>query len=395
MQRKVMGVAVTLALISAATTACNSARGDVAGEHARTRAAAPTTMARVAADAPRDPDVPRWQFVPEDEPGAMTADAQGTVLLGGDRAVIALDHGGTVSWQVPLAGLGIEYPALGDGLVIVSTATGTGPDAGGAFVALDRSTGRRRWRMVVRGMPGPVTVAREHIFAATQEGQVFALSPTGHVQWRVDVGGVVASRGNLAYDPVSNTIATVGFVAHQGWMLFLIDATDGHDAGGLDLGATDPPSAAVAAGPRRFVVGDGDSHELLVIDLATRRVARAIRTPGAYDPSSVPAVDGDLAVVIDRDGTVTAADLGTGSVHWQAALDQPVLDARPLLGPGAVVVAPFASPLVAFARADGRAIPVPASRAPGVPVAEVLDGATLVVATRLADPGRVTGWPVP
>ncbi|MCU1429208.1 MAG: hypothetical protein JWL83_3208 [Actinomycetia bacterium] len=335
---------------------------------------------------------PLWEAHPATAPGAITADAAGTVLLGGDREVIALDHDGHEQWRTAIADLSIEYPALGAGLAVVSTAR-----AGGKadFVALDRATGARRWHVRVAGTPGPVTVSPAHVFMVTQRGELLAFSPAGVPQWRIQLLGTFSSRGAIAYDPGTSTVASVVFALHRGWLLELHDGRTGRDVGGFDLGATDPPSAVATGLPHQLVLGTGDTHELLVIDLDARVVAHAIRTDAAFDPASVPVVANDLAVVIDRRGTVIAVNLRTGEVRWERPLARPVLDSRPLISADAVVVATWGGSLNALALADGRALPLAAAGGDGIPVAFALDAGRLVVARRLATPNRVEAWPAP
>jgi hypothetical protein len=233
------------------------------------------------------------------------------------------------------------------------------------------------------------------VFAATGNGDVFAVGRDGERRWVRHGPGVISSRGSIAYDETTATVGVVVFVARRGWLLVLLHAQGGDDAGGFDLGAGEPPSAVVAAGRGRFVLGDGETHELLVVDLGARRIAGAVRTAGGFDPADHPVIDGDFAAVVDDRGTVTAVDLRRARVIWQHALGRPVLDARPQLSRDAVVVSSFAGPISMLSRADGRPLRSPAERLDGVPVGFAITPASIVVALRFADPGRVESWPVP
>jgi outer membrane protein assembly factor BamB len=149
------------------------------------------------------------------------------------------------------------------------------------------------------------------------------------------------------------------------------------------------------ATPGRLVLGTGETHEVVLVDLRAGRVTAAVATTDAFDPSSVPAVAGDLAVVVDRAGTVTALDAATGTRRWQARLDRPTLDTRPAVTAGSVAVTDWARTLVVLDRVSGRIRRSPAAGAGGLAVAVGAGASRLVVALRLASPDRVEAWSVP
>jgi outer membrane protein assembly factor BamB len=151
----------------------------------------------------------------------------------------------------------------------------------------------------------------------------------------------------------------------------------------------------VAAGPGRFVLGDGETHELLVLDLHRRVFAQAVRTAGSFDPANQPATDGDFAAVIDSTGTVTAVDIAAGRVIWEHQLPAGALDTRLQLTSGAVVVSTFAGPVSVLARADGRSLDAAVGRLDGIPVAFALTPDLLVVSLRFGAPSGVVAWPAP
>jgi outer membrane protein assembly factor BamB len=379
MQWKAAIAAVAIAIMG---TGCAKAAG--------APAAAPTPPV-AAGDAPV---ATHWRAEHIGSPGPIAADARGTVVLTGTN-VVALDHDGTTQWTAPVADLGIQYPALGAGLVVASTVVDDVHNAAsGSFVALDRVTGASRWRLPVTGEPGPVAVTSTRVFAATTNGVVRALRRDGTALWSVRVPGQISSRGNLAVDSETNTIAFVVRVEKGDWFLELRDTRDGHETGAFDLGASDPPSAVAAAGAGRLVVGDGDTHELLRIDLHGRKVGASVPAPDGFDPASVPAVAHDLAVVVDRGGHVTALGLTDGRERWHADLGGPVLDARPLISGDRVAVARWLGPVIILGRADGRSLPL-AAPADGLSASFAFDGGLVVESLRLARPDRVEAWSAP
>jgi outer membrane protein assembly factor BamB len=344
--RFVIGV---LWLVAAACTGAHSPDAHI------TRATPSTRSAQVESAAHHDDE---WPAALNDAPGPLTTDQRGTVVIAGDTHVVALDHDGHVQWRTAIANLGIEYPALGDGLVFVSTLPvgRGGAPATGRVVALERATGRERWHIDVYGEPDPVTVTGTTVFVATDRGEMLALALDGTPRWRTRLPGEVSSRTTIAYDRATNVLGIVVLAPHHGWLLALVDARTGTDRGGLELGAGDAPSAVAAAGDGRLVVGDGETAELTEIDLRRRVVAHALRTAGPFDPASQPVVRDGVAYVVDQTGTVTAMDLATGVQKWQTALDTP--------------------------------------RVAGIPVAFARDRGRLVVSVRLADPDQVVAVPV-
>ena len=384
MQWKPMAAAA-IALVCGACANASGATGSAA--KASVRGGPPAMNATALA-------ATHWRADHIGSPGPITADAHGTVVLTGVN-VVALDHDGTTQWTTPVPELGIQYPALGGGLVVVSTVVDDAHGApSGAFVALDRTTGAIRWRLPVTGEPGPVTITSTRVFAATSNGVVRARRRDGAPLWSVQVPGQISSRGNLAVDAETDTLAFVVQVENREWFLDSRDAGDGHETGAFDLGAGDPPSAVAAAGAGRMVVGDGDTHELLRVDLHDRKVGAALPTDDGFDPASVPAVDHDLAVVVDRGGGVTAMDLGDGHERWHAALGGPVLDARPLISSDRVAVARWLGPIAVLGRADGRSLRF-AGAPDGLPASFAFDGDRIVESLRLARPDRVEAWSAP
>jgi outer membrane protein assembly factor BamB len=322
-----------------------------------------------------------------DEPGAISADARGAVVLVGSQDVVAIAPDGTRQWRTAIDDVGIEYPALDRELVVVN--------AERAVVALDRRTGDVRWRHATTSVGGPATITPSGIFIATEDGDVDAFDRDGNLRWHVRTPGTISSRGSIAYDETTHTIGVVIFMREHGWYCELLDARTGKETGAFDFGAGEPPSGVVTAGPERFVAGAGDTHELVVLDLRERRVTTAVRTPGAFDPAVAPSVDGDLAAVVDDTATVTLVDLAAGRAVWQRAVDGIALDARIALTTNAVVVGALGAPTTVLGRADGRPMADQPEVADGVPVGFAIGAGRLFTALRFGAPSGVRAQPAP
>jgi outer membrane protein assembly factor BamB len=351
---------------------------------------APASTATRAPSRPRPHEAGRASNVValDDEPGPVSADAQGAVVLVGSDHVVALAPDGTRQWQATMRDVGVEYPALDRHLVVASTEH--------AIVALDRATGAARWQHGLPDVGGPVALTASTVFATTDGRDVYAFDrETGAVRWHVHAPGTISSRGSLAYDDATHTLGVVIFMRGHGWYCDLLDARSGKETGAFDFGAGGPPSGVVAAGPARFVAAAGDTHELVVLDLRARKVTTAVRTAGAFDPATRPTVDGDFAVVVDDTGTVTAVDLADGRALWQRAVDGIALDARVELTATAVVVGGLGAPVTVLARADGRPASTPPRLDKGVPVGFAIGADHLFVSVRFGDPSGVAIAPAP
>jgi outer membrane protein assembly factor BamB len=322
-----------------------------------------------------------------DEPGPIVADDRGAVVLAGGHRVVALAPDGTRQWEATIDDVGVEYPAIDHDLVAV--------DAEREVVVLDRATGHVRWRAPIAGVGGPVTLTASTLFTATEDGDVDAFDRDGHRSWHVRLPGTISSRGSLAYDAATHTLGVVIFMRRDGWYVDLRDTRTGEETGAFDLGAGAPPSGVVAAGPGRFVVGAGDTHELAVLDLHERMITTAVRTPGAFDPATLPAVDGDIVAIVDDTATVTLVDLTAQRALWQRAVDSVALDARLELTATALVVSGLGAPLAALARADGRPLRSQPEVADGVPVGFAIGRGRLFVALRFGTPSGVEVQPAP
>jgi hypothetical protein len=322
-----------------------------------------------------------------EEPGPVSADARGAVVLVGSRHVVALAPDGTRQWQATVDDVGVEYPALGQGIVVVN--------AEHALVALDRATGKVRWQHAITSVGTAVTITPSIIVAATEAGDLYTFAADGTRRWHSRLAGTISSRSAIAYDAATHTVGVVIFVREHGWYCDLLDARSGEETGAFEFGAGAPPSAVVAAGPGRFVIGAGDTHELVTLDLRARVVATAVRTAGAFDPATAPVVDGDLAAVVDDTATVTLVDLAAGNVVWQHAVDGLALDARVALTPDAVVVGGLGAPTTVLGRADGRPVAHQPAATTGIPVGFATGAGRLFTALRFGAPSGVQVEPAP
>ncbi len=117
-----------------------------------------------------------------------------------EPSVIALDlTDGTVKWKTTVDNVVMSTPIVSSSTVFVGTGTDRllsrriwGRPQGDAILALDRETGRERWRFKTIGedMPSPVLSGNRLVFA-NGDGHAYALDiMTGRMSWKTPLEGV-------------------------------------------------------------------------------------------------------------------------------------------------------------------------------------------------------------
>ena len=255
-------------------------------------------------------------------------------------------------------------------------------DGPGAVVG--RGTGRARSGHVRGGRRVRRHDERPRVPLTRDGGQVWHWS---------DASRSRSPRGSLAYDATTDRLG-LHRVHQAGSGVGVPRSRATALAARLPLGVERTPSAAAAAGDGRFVVGDGTTNEVLVVDAQSDDVTAGVRTDGEFDPASVPVVADGVAYVVNRIGTVTAMDVATGRLRWQhaAAHGRTRRAARPHRRRGRAR---------RLARSGAGARPGRRSsgagrdrRARGIVAGSRLAD-EVVVSLRFGVPSRVAAWPVP
>ncbi len=207
------------------------------------------------------------------------------VTWGGPKEylVVALDHDGDIAWRVDLGpfrtghGFG-PSPIVHDDLVIVPN----DQDGAGFLVALDRGTGKVRWKLPRKSKATyttpcvyqPKGMRPELIFTSYEHG-VTAVDPkSGKVNWELDV----FDKRHVETSISSPVVAGDLVLAMSGWL-----------------------------GVRQEVVavrGRG-------------KPAEAYRITRSAPLCPTPLVVGDLLFLWSDGGIVTCADVRTGETHWR------------------------------------------------------------------------------
>jgi outer membrane protein assembly factor BamB len=248
---------------------------------------------------------------PTPEPGDPTASP--TPVVDYPEAVPA--------WTTTLdAGLRSPVTSAG-GVAYVGTETGV--------VAVDPRDGSRRWRRPLGGpVPGAPAVADGRAFAVTAGGRLVGLdAETGAVEWELglDAGsgaGPAVAGGTVYVATDDGVVRTIGVDGEGGWA--------------REVAA--PVRGGVAVTDARAVVGT-EAAEVAALDRDDGSIAWRAATRGPV--RGTPAVAGDTdptAYAADNDGTLSAFDVGDGSVRFRVRVGR-WADAPPAVGFGAVFVA--------------------------------------------------------
>ena len=367
------GLAIALAVAS-----CSSVDPGVSG----VRSAGPRLAAPPASASGWTTIVPGWSF-------GLTADVHGAVVVASLGVVIDLDvTDGHERWRTTVDGAsGPIDPAIDPDTVLVS--------ARDRFVALDRASGEVRWVHPVDEETSAVALAPTPegpiALVSTTEGLVTGVDAgTGAVRWMIRHPGKVAAPA--AVDPVHG-VAAITWHSVEAPRLRVLDPSTGATRWEATIGVS---SSAPVVSDGLVVVGEGDRRwtaRIVARDLSTGAERWSAPASASFEPRLLPAAsDGEVAVS-DHFGTVTLAGLDDGSVRWQVALDEPMLDTRVLLAADSVVLTTYGGEVVALDRRSGRVV---RQESPGgYPAAIDLAGGRILTALRLTEPGRVEARPVP
>lgn len=364
-----------------------------AGRPAAHPATNPATRPAAAAEAGRAGDARRtgffpgvklpepraiaWQFKlepvvrqpgnPPDWPGVSDPLASDGVVYFGDetgaaRALRAAD--GHVLWERD-QGARVYGPPAGDGeRVYLTTSKG--------LVALNRADGQFAWGLAIAGGGGEhgcaVWEPADAVFCGGADGFVYAVDRrTGRERWKRNVAadappdrpgfpGADARIGRAAARPTGTATdgATVFQSVFDQSRVVALDATTGRPRWSVQLGGWVYGAAAV--GDRHVFVGSQDDI-VYCLDKATGGEVWRFKTKGRIE--STPAVAGDRVFVPSCDGRLYCLDAGTGRLVWSVLTDadagggRPVYS-HPIVTDDAVYVAAGEGQVYAVDRATGR-----------------------------------------
>ncbi len=283
---------------------------------------------------------PRWRHElsidVESQAGALfspPATDQGMVYVGHQRALAALVGAtGAPLWTTDPVPEGRDSQsaaaiAIGDSIVV-----GTFNRAFGGVIAWDRVSGQHLWSHQdddTIGINATPVIGDDSIFVVSAADKVTALDLTGQPRWRADLDETGFEWGN----------ATIGTPAYAGGILVV--PTLYRDLVALDA----------ATGVELW------RHAGTPSPLRTTHY----RGPRESGFSASPIITGDIVWTADTAGQLTALELRTGRVLWQAQLGVPVLAGLAASGDW-LIAASYDGTVRAL-------VPTPSERKPLVPVA--------------------------
>lgn len=210
------------------------------------------------------------------------------------------------------------------------------------FEAVDRDTGRSRWRVGVadpldRGRTVALAQVRgeEVAVAVTEHGVIVGLNgESGATMWSADLHG--SPRGRLVVHRASGSVALETTDGEHVTLRMFDAATGTVDwSVGLerDTGVPAFVGDLVLVGTGRAVSGTMQAYS--VADGSRRWETPA--TDG-FEETMAPAVVGTAVIFVDKLGMTIAVDPRTGKVQWSDKLPGPVLAGSPAVANGVVVI---------------------------------------------------------
>jgi len=240
-------------------------------------------------------------------------------------------------------------------------ADGTTGPVDSRLVAIDLETREQVWEPVeLTEVSGAgVTVDGERAYVADGNGQVFAVdASTGEVDWSESIGRPVDAPPAVAGGAI--VVTGRGTATSPAASVVAIEAADGSPRWRqvVDSPAVLSPSApAIAAGSALVTFSDGTVRAYDLGSGTQRWSSRPGETPS---PSgSAVALFDDAAFVTDTDGFIGSVyrfDTSSGSVVWDFAINEPIIQGAPVVSSGSVLVATAAGSLNAFDPTTGERI---------------------------------------
>lgn len=197
-------------------------------------------------------------------------------------------------------------------------------DSNGLVTAIDISTGSPRWtHLLPGGIRGGLTGNGDIIIAASQTGNVHALSLSGDLNWKRQVQGVYAAptilgdRVLLSFirDTTYETPAVIALDLATGDTVWEASNGKGLKGGWANI------RASVAISEARAFWAEAYTDRVVALSTVTGAVEWSAPTGRCFFKQwGSPVVLGDLVIVGRMDGGLHAHDVMTGSLEWTLSL---------------------------------------------------------------------------
>ena len=256
--------------------------------------------------------------------------------------IFAVDErSGRLRWSVQTGpavlgnmGTRIEYDYFISSPVVAGQTVVIGGRDGWVY-ALDRRTGKQRWRVQTKGrVSGTPAVSDGQVVVGSFDGRVYALDlTTGAERWVFRTIGDTIDLEKAGYDRravQSSPVIWNGtvFVGSRDDGLYAIDAKTGAQRWRVSHRISWVVSSPAVDDHGRVFVGSSDGHFVQSVDAVTGRELWRLRT-GANMQAS-PLRIGDAVVVAsydtrDASGDVLVLDATAGTIRWRLRLDGSVI----------------------------------------------------------------------
>lgn len=214
--------------------------------------------------------------------------------------------------------------------------------ADGAVYALDLATGAVGWRHATGGRVRSSPAVRDGVvYAASFDGVVYALDlATGAPRWTFRTDGASIESAAFGYDrrSIQASPAVDGGVVYVGardGIFYAIDAATGRERWRIAHDATSWSIGSPAVGDSVVLGGSSDARFFHAVDRATGRERWRVTMPGTVWSSA--ALVGMTAFVGSGAGTVHAFDVRDGRERWRFRTGGPVFSS-PAPADGALLV---------------------------------------------------------
>ncbi|MEA2525734.1 MAG: hypothetical protein QOF73_2961 [Thermomicrobiales bacterium] len=264
----------------------------------------PAHTGRQGDSGPAGDPVLLWRYPIGDRPNSSPAVAAGTVYVGSDAGLFAVDAvTGTERWRMATELPITSSPAVAGGVVYVG-----GED--GNFYGVDAGTGVERWRFETGGKirSSPVVADGAVVFSSF-DGNIYALdAETGEERWRFARAG-----DDMVSSPaiVDGTVF-IGIGDLDGGLLLALSAEDGTEQWRYRVTGYVQTSPTILGG---IVYFGGDDGFLYAVEIESRRLQCRFET-GKLMRSSPAALDG-VIVIGDRLNNLYALNAGTCEELWR------------------------------------------------------------------------------
>jgi outer membrane protein assembly factor BamB len=265
------------------------------------------------------------------------------VYIFGENGVVALDKAtGRQRWRYQERGSeDIDTLSEAGGLLYAS--------GGGDVVALNRVSGEVRWHRARLGGRA-MAVNKDAVYAGDGDGYAYALDPvTGETRWRTRLSGSIDS-------VVIAAGGTVYVTDDAGWT-YALDATIGKRRWSF-LGEPVREGSGRVAATQDLAYILGPDERLHALDSASgvQRWSRALPgDPSTDDLSTEVVIGGEAGYVDDEEGVLHAFDAVTGTDRWSFQTGAKYIRVGPVVAGDHIYVGGSNGILFALSAADGTA----------------------------------------